>query len=74
MEPIPFDNMHGLDDVEAEVEEEEHFPLQTLEEEIPSGEVEEVGGGPQEPFLIDSCPPLPSLCSYTEPLLNIPES
>ena len=38
MEPIPFDNMHGLDDVEAEaeVEEEEHFPLQTLEEEIPS--------------------------------------
>ena len=37
MEPIPFDNMHGLDDVEAEVEEEEHFPLQTCEEEIPSG-------------------------------------
>ena len=38
MELISFDNMHGLDDVEteAQVEEEEHFPLQTLEEEIPS--------------------------------------
>ena len=68
--------MHGLDEVEAEaeVEEEDIFLFKLVRKKSQAGEVEEVGGGPQEPFLMGSCSPLPSLCSYTEPLLNIPES